>query len=138
MKFQPCSQTLHDAIETWTKNNNMKLNGIKCKKMIISFLRNETAIPRLRIDELPLELVDSFKVLGVTINNKLKWQDNTEAIVKKASKSVKTSLCYTCSATLWSSSQRPLTGLSFFSAVNLGIGLPRLAHCATKVFIGQN
>ena len=75
-----------DAIETWTKNNNMKLNGIKCKEMIISFLRNETAIPRLRIDELSLELVDSFKVLGVTINNKLKWQDNTETIVKKASK----------------------------------------------------
>ncbi|CAB4042371.1 Hypothetical predicted protein [Paramuricea clavata] len=73
-----------DAIETWTKNNNMKLNGIKCKEMIISFLRNETVISRLCIDELSLELVDSFKVLGVTINNKLKWQDNTEAIVKKA------------------------------------------------------
>ena len=55
-------------------------------QMSISFLRNETAIPRRRIDELSLELVDSFKVLGVTINNKLKWQDNTETIVKKASK----------------------------------------------------
>ena len=64
----------------------MKLNGIKCREMIISFLRNEIAIPRLRIDELTLELVDSFKALGLTINNKLKWQNNTEAIVKKASK----------------------------------------------------
>ena len=64
----------------------MKLNGIKCKEMIISFLRNEIAIPRLRIDELTLELVESFKALGLTINNKLKWQNNTEAIVKKASK----------------------------------------------------
>ena len=61
-----------DLFETWTKNNNMKLNGIKCKEMIISFLRNKTAIPRLCIDELSLELVDSFKVLGVTIKNKLK------------------------------------------------------------------
>jgi hypothetical protein len=50
--------------------------------MSISFLRNETAIPRRRIDELSLELVDSFKVLGVTINNKPKWQYNTEAIDK--------------------------------------------------------
>ena len=64
----------------------MKLNGIKCKEMIISFLRNEIAISRLRIDELTLELVESFKALGLTINNKLKWQNNTEAIVKKASK----------------------------------------------------
>ncbi len=45
--------------------------------MIISFLRNEIAIPRLRIDELTLELVQSFKALGLTINNKLKWQNNT-------------------------------------------------------------
>ncbi len=75
-----------DSIETWSRNNNMKLNGIKCKEMIISFLRNEIAIPRLRIDELTLELVESFKALGLTINNKLKWQNNTEAIVKKASK----------------------------------------------------
>jgi hypothetical protein len=125
-------QSYLDAIETWTKNNNMKLNGIKCKEMIIRFLHSKTAIPGLCINELSLELVDSFKVLGVTINNKLKWQDNTVAIVKKAY------LCYSCSATLWSSSQRPLTGLSFFSAVNLGICLPCLAHCATKVFIGQN
>ena len=64
----------------------MKLNGIKCKEMIISFLRNEIAIPRLRTNELTLELVESFKALGLTINNKLKWQNNTEAIVKKASK----------------------------------------------------
>ncbi len=64
----------------------MKLNGIKCKEMIISFVRNEIAIPGLRIDELTLELVDSFKALGLIINNKLKWQNNTEAIVKKASK----------------------------------------------------
>jgi hypothetical protein len=87
-------QSYLDAIETWTKNNNMKLNGIKCKEMIIRFLHNKTAIPGLCINELSLKLVDSFKVLGVTINNKLKWQDNTVAIVKKAY------LCYSCSATL--------------------------------------
>ncbi len=58
-----------NSIENWSRNNNMKLNGIKCKEMIISFLRNEIAIPRLRIDELTLELVESFKALGLTINN---------------------------------------------------------------------
>ena len=79
-------QSDRDSIETLSKNNNMKLNSTKCKEMIISFLHNVIiAIPRLRIDELTLELVDSFNALGLIINNKLKWQDNTEAIVKKAS-----------------------------------------------------
>ena len=54
--------------------------------MIASFVRSENDIPRLLIDGLPLDLVPSFKILGLTMNNKLKWQDNTEALVKKASK----------------------------------------------------
>ena len=64
----------------------MKLNGKKCKEMIVSLLCNEIDIPRLCIEETPLELVTSFKVLGMTLNNKLNWQDNTLVIVKKASK----------------------------------------------------
>ena len=64
----------------------MKLHGKKCKEMIVSFLRNEIDIPRLCIEETPLELVTSFKVLGMTLNNKLKWQDNTLVTIKKASK----------------------------------------------------
>ena len=75
-----------NTIERWTVNNNMKLNGKKCKEMIVSFARSENDIPRLLIDGLPLDLVPSFKILGLTMDNKLKWQDNTEALVKKASK----------------------------------------------------
>ena len=54
--------------------------------MIVSFARCENGIPQLFIDGLPLDLVTSFKTLGSTMNNKLNWQDNTEALVKKASK----------------------------------------------------
>ena len=70
-----------NTIERWTVNNNMKLNGKKCKEMIVSFVRSENDIPRLLIDGLPLDLVPSFKILGLTMNNKLKWQDKTEALV---------------------------------------------------------
>ena len=68
----------------------MKLNGKKCKEMIVSFARSENDIPRLLIDGLPLDLAldlaTSFQILGLTMNNKVNWQDNTEALVKKASK----------------------------------------------------
>ena len=75
-----------NSIERWSVNNNMKLNGKKCKEMIVGFARSENDIPRLLIDGLPLDLVSSFKILGLTMNNKLNWQDNTKALVKKASK----------------------------------------------------
>ena len=32
-----------NTIENWTNENNMKLNGKKCKEMIVRFLRNEIA-----------------------------------------------------------------------------------------------
>ena len=64
-----------------------KLDGDKCIEMIISFLLDEIDIPRrLCIENALLELVTSFKVLGVTLNNKLKWQDNNVQKIRKASK----------------------------------------------------
>ena len=43
-------------------------------------------VPRLCINGLPLELAHWFKVLGLTLNDKLKWQENVELMVKKAAK----------------------------------------------------
>ena len=64
----------------------MKLNGLKCKEMVVSFLRQSDNNTPLYINDQQLEVVTSFKSLGVTINNQLKWNDNVAIIVKKASK----------------------------------------------------
>jgi hypothetical protein len=40
----------------------------------------------LRINDQQLELVTSFKILGLTINNHIKRNDNVAIVVKKASK----------------------------------------------------
>ncbi|CAB4004415.1 Hypothetical predicted protein [Paramuricea clavata] len=45
-----------NTIERWTVNNNMKLNGKKCKEMIVSFVRSENDIPRLLIDDIPVKV----------------------------------------------------------------------------------
>ena len=44
--------------------NDMKLNGRKCKEMIISFLRCDLDCPILEIDGHQLECVATFKVFG--------------------------------------------------------------------------
>ena len=54
--------------------------------MLITFLYDQPNIPRLYVDGLPHELVHTFKVLGLTLNDKLKWQENIEIMVKKAAK----------------------------------------------------
>ena len=66
----------------------MKLNGLKCKEMVVSFLRQSDNNTPLYINDQQLELVTSFKSLGVTINNQLKWNDN----VNYRKKSVETPL----------------------------------------------
>ena len=70
-------QSYLNTIERWSVNDNMKLNGKKCKEMTVSFARRENDISRLLIDGLPLDVVTSFKILGLTMKFKLNWQNNT-------------------------------------------------------------
>ena len=64
----------------------MNLNPKKCKIMTICPLKNKPVSPMLSINNLPLEAVSSYKVLGLTLCDTLKWNDNTNDIVSKASK----------------------------------------------------
>ncbi len=77
-----------DAIGNWTSTNNMKLNPKKCKEMIVSFRRDiEQPPPTLVVENISLERIESHKVLGLTIQNNLKWDLHiSEIIVTKASK----------------------------------------------------
>ena len=74
------------ATERWTVKNNMKQNSKKCKEMVICLSCTANDIPRLHINEMPRDLVSSFEVRGITVNNKLEWKDNIELLVKKTSK----------------------------------------------------
>ena len=54
--------------------------------MTISPLKTKPVSPMLSINNLPLEVVSSYKVLGLTLCETLKWNDNTNEIVSKESK----------------------------------------------------
>ena len=75
-----------DTIASWSSSNRMKLNAKKCKEMRICFLKDPIELPHLKIDDQQLELVTSHKVLGLVIQNNLKWNNHIESIVTKASK----------------------------------------------------
>ena len=60
------------------------MNVKKTKEVIIDFRRKPTEMAPLLINGGELEIVESFKFLGTTISNDLKWSINVDIILKKA------------------------------------------------------
>ena len=54
--------------------------------MLIDFREDRTVIPAIKINDCVLERVLSCKLLGLWIDDDLKWKTNTEYIVKNAAK----------------------------------------------------
>lgn len=54
-----------DDIHTYAEQNDMILNGMKCKEMTICFLLNQPNVLRLCIDGIPLDLVIKITIIWV-------------------------------------------------------------------------
>ncbi|CAB4006150.1 RNA-directed DNA polymerase from mobile element jockey [Paramuricea clavata] len=64
----------------------MRLNAKKTKEFRVSFLQSEPEFDHLTINGSPLEVVDSFKLLGITLSSDLSWNIHVSNISAKASK----------------------------------------------------
>ena len=78
------SQEYLNQIKQWTDNQKMILNAKKTKVMIFNFTNNYKFTTRLALNNESVEIVDKAKLLGVLITDDLKWDANTELLVKKA------------------------------------------------------
>ena len=58
-------------LAVWCQDNNLSLNVIKTKEMIVDYRKKRTEHAPIHIDRAAVEQVESFKFLGVHINNKL-------------------------------------------------------------------
>ena len=79
-------QTHVDYLTDWCRTTDMKPNPSKCKSLQISFLRNRPPLLELFIDGTSLQHVPSFKLLGVTIQSDLKWDQQVKRIITDASR----------------------------------------------------
>ena len=73
-------------IHNWATINWMNLNIKKCKEIRICFSRQQPPLPSLSNDNHHLDIVTSYKVLGLTLQNDLKWGSHIDDMVRKASK----------------------------------------------------
>ena len=75
-----------DSIQKWTEDRQMVLNEKKTKNMIFNFSKTRQFTTDVKLKNETLEVVDETKLLGVYITSDLKWNRNTEQLVKDANK----------------------------------------------------
>ncbi len=71
-------------LAVWCILNNLVRNTLKTVEMSEDFRRNPPALPPLTIMDNTVTAVESFRLLGTTISQHLKWDNHIESIVKKA------------------------------------------------------
>ena len=75
-----------DDFLDWSVINQLKLNPTKCQALQICFMRDPPPHPDLKIGQSLLAFVSTAKVLGVWLQNDLKWDTQVDHMCKNANK----------------------------------------------------
>ena len=70
----------------YAKKHEMIINKKKTKVMVFNPCSSLDFMPDVKLDSHQLEVVEEIKLLGVSLRSDLKWNSNTQMIVKKANK----------------------------------------------------
>lgn len=77
-----CRTYIIDFVE-WSQANYLILNVDKTKELVVDFRRKRTPVEPITIQGQKMELVDHYNHLGVHVNCKLDWRDNSDVVYKK-------------------------------------------------------
>ncbi|TWW69303.1 putative RNA-directed DNA polymerase from transposon BS [Takifugu flavidus] len=68
----------------WSLRNNLQINAGKTKELVVVFCRCNNPPPaQVNILGTDVDVVESYRYLGVQLNNNLDWTHNTDALVKR-------------------------------------------------------
>ena len=78
-----------DCAYKWLWNSGLRLNVSKTKSMLIHSKRQKCLPPmNIQLNGTPIEQVQSYKFLGVVVNDTLTWDDHIQFVCTKVSKSL--------------------------------------------------
>ena len=77
-------QNAIDSISHWTKTNDMQINAQKTHELLISFQKHPPNPPPIQIDGQSIDRVCSAKLVGIHIQDDLKWDVHVQEMLKKA------------------------------------------------------
>ncbi len=78
-------QESFDTIQKWSTENSMTVNAKKTKEMLISFKQDKLNTPPLVCGNSTLQVVDSYKILGITVSSNMTWKEHIEYMYARAS-----------------------------------------------------
>ena len=89
--FKSGVNTIQDSIsqvaDWWSEVNKFQLNAYKCKELQINLTKTPRIEDHITIDnDQSFQVVQSAKILGVTISGNLKWNAHIENVTTKASR----------------------------------------------------
>jgi len=80
-------QAAVDTLASRATADKFQLNETKCKELLINFNnKNPTSFDPVVVNGMPIDLVNSAKILSLNISNDLKWNCHIGFIIKKAKK----------------------------------------------------
>lgn len=79
-----CHIQIRNMIRLWCNRMKLNLNVSKTKEMIINFSKKSLAPQRMVISDTPVHVMGEYNYLGMIIDNRLKFDQNTDAIIKKS------------------------------------------------------
>ena len=68
----------------WCENNYLHLNPTKTKEIVFDFRVGPPQIDPINVNGVDIEIVNKYKYLGTTIDNKLSWAEECKCIISKA------------------------------------------------------
>ena len=74
------AQVIVNEIADWSIQNKLQVQPRKCKELRISFKHAPSVLRDLYTNDTPIETMESFQVLGLTIQGNLKWDQEVEKI----------------------------------------------------------
>lgn len=69
-----------DSLIAWCAHHNLELNIARMVEMLVEFCKHPSTCQYLKIEGSAVSKVESFRFLGTTVTNSLKWADNTPTI----------------------------------------------------------
>ena len=117
-------RSLVEDFVQWCRLNHLQLNTTKTKEMVVDFRRSKPALLPVTIEEVNVEVVNTYKYLGVHLDDKLDWSVNTEAIYKKGQSRLyflrRLRSFNVCSKLLWMFYQSVVASVLFYAVACWG------------------
>ena len=83
-----CLQQTVSELGQWADQNHLHLNAAKCKQLQICFKRSQPDPPIITLGPNVLDVVTETKILGVWIQDDLKWGNQVEEMMSKSKQRV--------------------------------------------------